>query len=99
MISGAECRAARALAELTRETLAELSGVDAEAIQAFERKLATPEGGAITSLRYALEEAGIIFIPENGGGRGVRLKFNGPDTRRIATLEGEGGRVGIDDVP
>jgi len=99
MISGAECRAARALAELTRETLAELSGVDAEAIQAFERRLAPPESGAIINLRCALEEAGIIFIPENGGGRGVRLKFNGPDTRRIATLEGEGGRVGIDDVP
>lgn len=99
MFDGAGCRAARALAELTREALADLSGVSAETIQAFERKLATPDARAIAHLRKALEEAGIIFIPENGGGRGVRLKFSVADARRIATLEGEGGAVGMDDVP
>nr|WP_314086970.1 hypothetical protein [uncultured Shinella sp.] len=32
------------------------------------------------------------------GGAGVRPKFNGSETRRIATPEGEGGLVAHDDV-
>ena len=50
-------------------------------------------------LRQALEAGGATFIAENGGGVGVRLKFSRSDVRRIATLEGEGGTVAMDDVP
>jgi len=31
---------------------------------------------AIAAIHSALEAAGVEFIPENGGGPGVRLKFN-----------------------
>lgn len=99
MITGAQCRAGRALAELSREMLARLSQVDAAAIEKFERKLGKPDGAEVARLRGALETAGIVFIAENGGGAGVRLKFTASEARRIATLEGEGGLVGLDDVP
>jgi transcriptional regulator with XRE-family HTH domain len=99
MITGAQCRAARALAELSREMLARLSEIDEATIERFERKLARPEDAEIAGIRAALEAAGIVFIPENGGGAGVRLKFNASETKRIATLESEGGIVGLDDVP
>lgn len=99
MMSNAQCRAGRAMADISRETLARLSGVDASAIEAFERRLHTPDEAIIRKLQQALEDAGVVFIPENGGGAGVRLKFTASETKRIATLEGEGGIVGMDDVP
>lgn len=98
MITGAQCRAARALAELSREMLSRLSQVEEAAIAQFERKLGRPDDAAIMRLRGALEQAGIVFIPENGGGAGLRLKFTASEAKRIATLEGEGGLVGLDDV-
>ena len=99
MITGAQCRAGRALAELSREMLAKLSKVDATVIEHFERKLDKPDKAAVDAIAATLEEAGIVFIPENGGGVGVRLKFTASEARRIATLENEGGNVGLDDVP
>lgn len=99
MITGPQCRAARALVEWAREVLARNAGVDAAVIEAFERKLGDPEPDERRRLQDALEAAGASFIAENGGGVGVRLKFSRTDVRRIATLEGEGGRVAMDDVP
>lgn len=99
MITSGQCRAGRALAELSREMLARLSGVEAAVIERFERKLARPGDEAIEAIRKGLEEAGIVFLPENGGGVGVRLKFTASETRRLAVLEGEGGIAGLDDVP
>jgi hypothetical protein len=49
-------------------------------------------------MRKALEDNGIRFIPDNGGGEGVRLKFSRSEAKRISTLEGEGGIVANDDV-
>lgn len=98
-ITGAQCRAGRALAELSREMLAKLSKLDAAAIEHFERKMGKPDAAAVQAIAAALETAGVVFIPENGGGVGVRLKFTASEARRIATLENEGGNVGIDDVP
>lgn len=45
-------------------------------------------------VRRALEAAGVEFIPENGGGAGVRLKFNRREVKAINALENEGGIVG-----
>jgi len=98
MITGAQCRAGRALAELTREALARLSGVDATVIEAFERKLALPDADKIVAVTDTLEKAGVVFIPENGGGVGVRLKFTASETKRIGILESEGGVSALDDV-
>lgn len=99
MITGAQCRAGRALAELTRDTLARLSGVEASVIEMFERKLDKPDAKTAAAIATALETAGVVFLPENGGGVGVRLKFTASETRRLAVLEGEGGIAGLDDVP
>lgn len=99
MITGPQCRAARALVELSRDRLAQFSGIDAAAIEAFERKLEEPARETVAALQAALEKAGAVFIPENGGGVGVRLKFNRSEVRRIAVMEGEGGPVATDDVP
>lgn len=99
MITGAQCRAGRALAELSREILSRLSGVDEDVIGRFERRLDTPDDAAIARIAKGLEEAGIVFLPENGGGVGVRLKFNASETKRLSILEGEGGRTALDDVP
>ncbi|MGH7004676.1 MAG: XRE family transcriptional regulator [Alphaproteobacteria bacterium] len=99
MITGSQCRAARALVEYGRDRLATASGVSAEFIEMFERKLAKPSPEDTAALQSALEAAGAVFIDENGGGIGVRLKFNSSETKRIATLEGEGGIIASDDVP
>lgn len=98
MITSSQCRAGRALAELSRDLLAKRAGVDALVIENFERRLHEPEPAEIEAIARALEDKGIVFIPENGGGVGVRLKFTASETRRIATLENEGGISAEDDV-
>ena len=99
MITGAQCRAARALVEWTREKLSSNSGVDALVIEEFERRIAFPDHDVCNRLQVALEAAGAFFIGENGGGIGVRLKLNRSEVRRISVLENEGGIVGTDAVP
>ena len=99
MITGPQCRAARALVEFTRERLAQLSGIDAGTIEHFERKIGSPSDEQLQTLQEVLEKVGAQFIWENGGGLGVRLKFNRSESKRIANMENEGGVVGYDDVP
>ena len=98
-LTGPLSRAARALVELTREQLATHCGLEPEAIHMFERGLADLDRNAREKLKASLEAAGAVFIPENGGGVGVRLKFNRSETKRISILEGEGGIAAEDDVP
>ncbi|WP_246681850.1 hypothetical protein [Mesorhizobium sp. B1-1-1] len=99
MITGAQCRAARALVEWTREKLAGNSGVDALVIEEFERRINLPDRDICDTLQTALESASAVFIAENGGGIGVRLKLNRSEVKRIGVLENEGGIVGTDAVP
>ena len=99
MITGAQCRAARALVEVTIAKLARRADVDQRTIKNFEQRLDVPGNGTIQSLQTALEDLGAVFIPENGGGVGVRLKFTRSDTKQIVRMEGEGGIVGSDTVP
>lgn len=99
MITGAQCRAARALAQLSRPILARLSKIDETVIENFERKIDRPDDATIAAIETALESAGIVFIAENGGGVGVRLKFNASETKRLGILESEGGIAAFDDVP
>jgi hypothetical protein len=74
-----QMKAARALLELSGEKLAELSGVSLVAIRRAEasRGLAGMMRANADAIRTALEGAGIQFIPENGGGVGVRLREPG----------------------
>lgn len=99
-ISGRQFAAARALIRMSVERLAKQASVDIETIHAIEGSKVQPAGPAeaVAAICAALEDSGIRFIPDNGGGEGVRLKFSRSEARRISTLEGEGGIVANDDV-
>ncbi|GAB4063953.1 helix-turn-helix transcriptional regulator [Ancylobacter sonchi] len=73
VFAASQCRAARALLAWSQDQLAEASGVAKATIANFELGKRTPYDRTLTDLRTALEAAGIEFIPENGGGVGVRL--------------------------
>ena len=99
MITASQCRAARALTDVSRAILSEASGISEDAIREFENKLSEPDEATMKALETALESLGALFIPENGGGLGVRLKFTRSEQRRISNLENEGGPTGFDEVP
>ena len=40
----------------------------------MEMEEGAPRRGTLSAIRAALEAAGVEFIPENGGGAGVRLR-------------------------
>jgi DNA-binding XRE family transcriptional regulator len=74
MLTPAQCRAARALLDWSRETLAESSKVGLRTVVDFERGARDPRVLTKEALCRALEAAGVIFIAENGEGPGVRLR-------------------------
>ncbi|QOF74498.1 helix-turn-helix transcriptional regulator (plasmid) [Aminobacter sp. SR38] len=53
--------------------LAEAATVSKTTVVDFERGTRTPHRNNLAAIRHALERAGIVFIPENGGGAGVRF--------------------------
>ena len=69
-----QCRAARALLDWSQPDLAKASGIARSTITRLERGNITPHLSNLTALREALEAAGVVFIEENGGGAGVRLR-------------------------
>ena len=69
-----QCRAARGLLNITQGDLAKAADVSEKTIADFERGLRRPYRRTIAALRQALEAAGVEFIPENGGGAGLRLR-------------------------
>ena len=99
MITGAQCRAGRALVEISRTKLAARSNVPKPVIERFENKLEKPDPATVAALAQALEDLGAMFIAENGGGVGVRLRFSSADARQISRMESEGGVAASDVVP
>lgn len=71
-----QCRAARALVAISQDRLAEVSGVAKRTIASFEKEDRQPYQRTISALRESLEKIGVEFIPENGGGAGVRLRYD-----------------------
>ncbi len=71
MITGSQCRGARAMLGMTRAHLAEACGVSARAIADFEADKRQPIKATLAAIQRALEAAGIEFM--NGGQPGVRL--------------------------
>ncbi len=70
----AMCRAARSLVDWTQQHLADAAKVGLSTVKAFEIGRSVPVTNNLLAMQTALEAAGIQFIPENGGGAGVRLK-------------------------
>jgi transcriptional regulator with XRE-family HTH domain len=74
VMTPAQCRAARALLDMNQTQLAEAASVGLSTIVDFEKKRREVSEAAITKMRRALESAGIEFLPENGGGEGLRVR-------------------------
>lgn len=71
----AQIRAARALCDMSQADLAEIAGVSSMTVKRAEGSgKPYPSQEAISALLAALESSGVVFIEENGGGPGVRLK-------------------------
>jgi transcriptional regulator with XRE-family HTH domain len=77
MLTSEQIRAARALLRWEQKDLAFASGVSLPTIKRLETKPGplNAHGPTVGALSRALEEAGIQFIPEDGGGPGVRLRY------------------------
>jgi transcriptional regulator with XRE-family HTH domain len=74
MITSDQCRMARAALQWTLRDLANRSQVSHVTINRFEIGQAASNPSTLAAIRTALESAGVEFIPENGGGAGVRLR-------------------------
>nr|WP_202379951.1 helix-turn-helix transcriptional regulator [Mesorhizobium sp. 131-2-5] len=74
--TGRQIAAARTLAGLTQPELAERSKVSVPTIKRMEGSDGPAVGMAnnVDAVCRALASAGVEFIPENGGGAGVRLR-------------------------
>lgn len=71
-----QARAARALLRMGVREVAELAKVTPNTVSRVEQDDAGPRGPqpvTVEAIRRVYEAAGVQFIPENGGGAGVRL--------------------------
>ncbi|WP_245410109.1 helix-turn-helix domain-containing protein [Falsochrobactrum shanghaiense] len=73
MINSVQCKMARAAIGWGVRDLAREAGVSVDTISRLERGEEL-QPRTIDAIRAALESAGVVFIPENGGGYGVRLR-------------------------
>jgi transcriptional regulator with XRE-family HTH domain len=79
MITSEQCRAARGLLNWTQAELAARSSLSVVSVRAFE-KGGSMRGSNLKLIRLVFEAAGVIFIPEDDAGVGVRLAS--PSTER-----------------
>nr|WP_040849912.1 helix-turn-helix transcriptional regulator [Nitrospirillum amazonense] len=70
---------ARAALDWNASQLAASAGVGVATVNRFERGGVETTPETLAKLRTALEAAGVEFIPENGGGAGVRLRKSNAD--------------------
>lgn len=68
-----QCRAARGLVDMSQAGLAEAARVGVSTVRNFEAGRSVPVANNLNAMVRSLEAAGVQFIPENGGGAGVRL--------------------------
>lgn len=74
MITKEQSRAARGLMDWSQSYLAEKANLGESTVRDFEKGRRVPSINNLAAIRAALEAAGVEFIPENGGGPGVRLR-------------------------
>jgi transcriptional regulator with XRE-family HTH domain len=76
MITGAQLRMARGYLKWSAKELADKAGVAESTIKRMEQDEGFPvaRGANIEAVYKTLVDAGITFVPENGGGVGIRLR-------------------------
>jgi transcriptional regulator with XRE-family HTH domain len=76
MITGEQVRAARALARMEQTQLAIAADLSVATVKRLEQFRGAIQANTATeaSIRKVFADAGVIFIDENGGGAGVRLR-------------------------
>ena len=76
-VSPSQCRAARALVDISQERLAELASVGVSTVRDFEAGRRQPRAGSLASMRTALADLGVTILDageaSRTGGEGVRL--------------------------
>ena len=73
-LTASQVRAARGLLNWSQDQLALAAGMGNSTVRDFEAGRRTPYPQSLASIRAALEVAGVVFIDQNGGGPGVRLR-------------------------
>ena len=73
-VTPSQCRAARALLEMSQTDLAQKAGLGLSTIVDFEKERRRLSQEAVSAIAGALKREGITFINENGGGQGVRFR-------------------------
>lgn len=75
-ITGPQIAAARTLLRIPATAVAAAASVGLATVRRAEASEGVPKITAanLNAIRRALEDAGVEFIPENGGGAGVRLR-------------------------
>ena len=76
MITSEQLRSARALVKMEQKDLAVRTDISVPTIRRLEGSTGILKTSAerMHLLQKVLESEGVVFIPENGGGAGVRLK-------------------------
>jgi transcriptional regulator with XRE-family HTH domain len=74
MIDSKQCRMARAALGWSAAKLADAAQVGVATVNRFESGTAVPIPATLAAIERALSSGGVLFIPENGGGPGVRLR-------------------------
>lgn len=74
-MTGNQLRAGRSLLGWSQEDVAKAAGVSIPTVKRAEgRGSVSASANAVAAIRAALEAAGVLFLEENGGGPGVRLR-------------------------
>lgn len=73
MTTPEQLRAARALLGLSQDDIANKIGSSSKTVRRAESGPKQVSESTVTAIRTVLEAEGVEFIPENGGGAGVRL--------------------------
>jgi hypothetical protein len=76
-ITGRQLQAARVLAGLTAQELSSASSVGIATLRRAEARAEGPitmTPNNVLAVIKALENAGVVFVAQNGGGPGVRLR-------------------------
>jgi len=97
-LTAAQSRAGRALIDWSQQQLSQAAAIDLQTVADFEKRFRAPDETTRRRLRATLEAAGVVFISENGGGAGARLKFSRDEVWEVNRWEDEGGVTGEDDI-